>query len=51
MSSTAELKRKVLDLASELEQARAAKAERDNQVSELRNRLLEYRALRAAARS
>ena len=34
--STAELKRKVLDLESELEQARAAKAESDNQVSELR---------------
>ena len=35
MSSTAELKCKVLDLESELEQVRAAKAESDNQVSEL----------------
>ena len=36
MSSTAELKHKVLDLGLELKQSRAAKAKSDNQVSELR---------------
>ena len=36
MSSTMELKHKMLDLEPELEPARAAKAKSDNQVSELR---------------